>query len=108
MTTTSRIAHLRENIARSALTATGAPTTTRIHDVQRVGTVFIVTTDNPTSRWARYTVEAFRIPTPDDTDRDYEPGNAPKIWCSLAGWNSNDADELPGLRAKAVDYASRA
>jgi len=108
MRTTTRIAQLRESIARNALTATGAPTTARILDVQRAGTVFIVTTEDPTSRWAPYAVEAFRIPTSDDTDRDYELGQAPKIWGALAGWTGDGADEVPGMFAKAVAYARTA
>lgn len=105
MTRTARIAHLRESIARRALTAAGAPADARITSVQRVGTVFVVATETSGSRWAPYAVETFRIPTPDDTDRNYEPGTAPKIWCPLAGWIGDGPDEVPGLLARAVAYA---
>lgn len=108
MRTTARITQLRESIARRALASAGAPTTTRILDVQRIGTVFVVATEDPANRWARYTVETFRNPTADDTDRDYEPGQGPKIWCPLAGWTGDGADEVPGLIAKAAAYARTA
>ncbi|MGP3737979.1 hypothetical protein ACTWJ9_33250 (plasmid) [Streptomyces sp. GDS52] len=108
MTTTARIAQLRESIARRALTAAGTPADARILDVQRVGTVFIVATEEPTNRWAPYAVETFRVPAADDTDRDYEPGEAPKIWCALAGWLGAGADEVPGMLAKAAAYARTA
>ncbi|MER5843198.1 hypothetical protein ABT099_23460 [Streptomyces prasinus] len=108
MARTARIAQLRESIARRALAATGAPADARIIDVQRAGTVFVVATEDPASRWARYAVETFRIPTADDTDRDYEPGEAPKIWCALAGWVGDGMAEVPGMFAKAVAYARTA
>ncbi|GGQ83748.1 hypothetical protein [Streptomyces flaveolus] len=111
MTTTgraARIAQLRESIARRALTAAGVPDDARILNVRRVGTVFVVATEEPTNRWATYYVETFRIPTPDDTDRDYEPGEAPKIWCPLAGWSGDSPDEVPAMLAKATAYARTA
>jgi len=101
----ARIAGLRESIARRALTAAGVAADVRILDVQRAGSVFIVATEALSSRWARYSVEAFRIPVSDDTDRNFEPGLAPKIWCPLAGWNGNDQGEVPALLAKAAAYA---
>ncbi|WP_030188292.1 hypothetical protein [Streptomyces violaceorubidus] len=104
---TIRIAQLRESIARRALASTGV-TNARITSVQRIGTVFVVATETPGDRWAPHAVETFRIPTPDDTDRNYELGKAPKIWCPLAGWIGASTDEVPGLLAKAVDYARTA
>jgi hypothetical protein len=101
---TARITQLRESIARRALTAAGIPTHTRILDVVRLGTVFVIATADTTNRWAPYTVETFRIPEPDDTDRDYEPGTAPKIWCPLAGWIGHGIDEIPALFDKARHY----
>lgn len=106
--TAARIAQLRESIARRALAATGTPAGARILDVQRVGDIFVVATEEPANRWAPYAVETFRIPTADDTDRDYEPGEAPKIWCALAGWVGDGPDEVPGMFAKAVAYARTA
>ncbi|OXS35395.1 hypothetical protein [Streptomyces sp. XY006] len=104
---TARIAHLRESIARRALASAGI-TSARITNVRRVGTIFIVATEEPTNRWAPYAVETFRIPEPDDTDRDYEPGEAPKIWCPLAGWVGDGPDEVPDMLAKAIAYARTA
>jgi hypothetical protein len=103
----ARITQLREAIARRALAATGV-TNARIISVQRIGTIFVVATENPGDRWAPYAVETFRIPAPDDTDRNYEPGQAPKIWCPLAGWVGDSADEMPVLLAEAVVYARTA
>lgn len=104
MTHAARIAHLRESIGRRALAATGV-TNARITSVERIGTIFVVATETADNRWAPYAVETFRIPAPDDTDRNYEPGQAPKIWCPLAGWVGDGPDEMPGLLAAATAYA---
>lgn len=104
---TARIAQLRESIGRRALASVGV-TSAHITSVQRVGDVFIVASVEPANRWAPYAVETFRIPTPDDTDRDYEPGEAPKIWCPLAGWVGDGPDEVPAMLAKATAYAREA
>ncbi|MFJ6066567.1 hypothetical protein ACIQHU_26425 [Streptomyces tendae] len=104
MTHAARIAHLRESIGRRALAAAGV-TNAHITSVERIGTIFIVATEDPADRWAPYAVETFRIPTPDDTDRNYEPGEAPKIWCPLAGWVGDSLDEMPGMVDKATAYA---
>ena len=105
--TSARIAQLRESIARRALAAVGAPSSVRILDVRRIGTVFVVATEDPSCRWFSYSVETFRIPTSDGTDRNYEPGRAPKVWGALAGWISDDPREVPALLARAADYACR-
>ncbi|MFJ9633786.1 hypothetical protein ACIRU8_39440 [Streptomyces sp. NPDC101175] len=107
MTRTARITQLRHSIARRALTAAGIPADARILDVYRVRDAFIVATENPADRWASYYVETFRIPTPDDTNRDYEPGQAPKIWIPLAGWSSNSSTDIPGLMGEAIGYVNR-
>lgn len=105
VTRTRRITQLRESIARRALNVAGAPTDTRILDVRRVGTVFIVATAEPANRWAPYAVDTFRIPTSDTTDLDYEEGQAPKRWGVLAGWGADDLNGVPGMVAKATAYA---
>lgn len=104
MDRTARITQLRESIARRALTAAGIPTRARILDVHRIRDVFVVAVEDTADRWAPYSVETFRIPAPDDTDTNYEPGQAPKIWCPLAGWIGDSIDEVPALLAKARHY----
>lgn len=105
MNTAIRINQLRESIARRALNTIGVPTSARIIDVRRIGTVFIVATEEPTNRWATVGVDTFRIPTADDTDPLYDEGKAPKLWNALAGWGSDDAREVPDMLAKATTYA---
>ncbi|MFJ6729412.1 hypothetical protein ACIQPQ_31370 [Streptomyces sp. NPDC091281] len=101
----ARISRLRESIARRALTVMGVPVDACILDVQRVGTVFIVASEEPGNRWSRYHVDAFRIPTADDTDPECDEGMAPKVWGVLAGWGGDDLDGVPALLAKARVYA---
>ncbi|KAF0646735.1 MULTISPECIES: hypothetical protein [Streptomyces] len=101
----TRIQALRESIARRALDFIKTPSSARILDVQRVGDVLIVATEEPACRWARYHVNTFRFPAPDDTDPDFEDSNAPKLWACLAGWGGAGADELPDLLASATAYA---
>ena len=107
MNRTARITQLLESIARKALGSLrpGIPADVRIVDVRRVRDVFIVATDNPSDRWARYYVETFRIPTPDNTDPAYDEGNARMVWSPLAGWGSDSSDDLVDMVAKATAYA---
>lgn len=109
MNRTARIAQLRESIARNALAATlpGISDDTRILDVRRVRDIFIVATEEPSSRQASHYVETFRIPTADDTDQIFEPGKAPKIWVPLSGWCGDSADEIPGLIDEAIASVQR-
>jgi hypothetical protein len=102
----ARIRELRESIARRALTTIGVPATTRITRIHRAGTVLIIATEDPNARWSPYTVETFRFPTPDDTDPDFEIGEAPKRWTPLAGWGDDDPAAVPSMLAKATAYAA--
>ncbi|CUW31749.1 hypothetical protein [Streptomyces reticuli] len=102
----ARIARLRELIARRALDVIGSPSDARILGIQRAGTVLIVATEEPAGRWSRFAVDTFRFPTADDTDPDFEEGQAPKRWIPLAGWGGDGVDEVPGMLAKATAYAA--
>ncbi|MGY1439517.1 hypothetical protein [Streptomyces reniochalinae] len=105
MTRTARIAQLRESIARHILDTIGVPADARILHVYRVGQIFIVASEEPSNRWAAYSVGTFRIPTADTTDPLYEEGQAPKLWGVLAGWAGDGADEVDGMLAAATAYA---
>ncbi|MET8694721.1 hypothetical protein ABZV65_19510 [Streptomyces bauhiniae] len=105
MNATARITQLRESIARSALNTIGIPTSAHILNITRIGEIFIIATNDPTNRWATYGIDTFRIPTPDDTDPDYDDDKAPKHWVPLAGWNADTPDEVNTALAKASAYA---
>ncbi|GAA2192768.1 hypothetical protein [Streptomyces bangladeshensis] len=102
----ARIRQLRESIARRALGVVRASVDARILQIVRLGSVLIVATEEPSSRWSRFAVDTFRLPTADDTDPDFDEGRAPKRWVPLAGWGGDGVDEVPGMLAKATAYAA--
>ncbi|MEV7154897.1 hypothetical protein AB0N77_09760 [Streptomyces misionensis] len=103
---TARITQLRESIARRALTDIGAPATTRILDTRHTGNVIIVASEDPTNRWSRYYIETFRAPNANDIDP--RRGDTPKHLIPIAGWSTDSADDIDGLLAKAIAYATTA
>ncbi|MFJ3089046.1 hypothetical protein [Streptomyces sp. NPDC086838] len=102
----ARKAQLLNSVARRALDVVKVAADIRIISAELVGTTLIVATEEPTDRWAPYSVETFRVPMPDDSDPDYEDGQAPSRWGVLAGWGADDPNAVDGMLAEARVYAA--
>lgn len=101
-TTTARITHLREQIARRALAT--IPTNIRILHVTRTRTVITIAYHEPGSPQP-YGVDSFRALSPAEKNvEDWAPYE-PRDWYLVDENGGVSADEVPGMLARAVTYA---
>lgn len=106
MNTATRIATLRQQIARRVLATIRTPQDARILDVVRIGTVVIVATYQESGRYP-YCVDSFRLLTPAEKDPEDWAPHQPNEFTLIDQNCGAGEDELPQMLAQAAAYASR-
>lgn len=89
--------------APKALAGIGAPTNAEIIDATWVREALIVTTRQPSSAF-EFAVDAFRLPTPDETDPDQTEPRTPGEWILIDQYGDHSADAVSGMVAEASAY----
>lgn len=92
------------NAATKALTAIGAPADIEILDAAWVRGALVVATRQPSSIAFEFTVDAFRLPTPNELDPDQVEPCAPGEWILVDQYGDYNADAVPGMVEDATAY----
>lgn len=106
MNSATRVAHLRQQIARRALAVIRTPQDARILDVVRVGTVVIVATYQDGDRYP-HCVDSFRLLTPAEKDPEDWAPYQPNDWTLIDQYWGDAKDELPRMLNQAAAFASQ-
>ncbi|MEV8033909.1 hypothetical protein [Streptomyces sp. NPDC086182] len=83
----------RRQAARTALANIGIDQTVRILSAIQIGPALIVAAEQPDG-YFRYTVDAFRQPTPDETDPEQTDPRLPGEWILIDQCGDHGADDL--------------
>lgn len=90
--------------APKALAGIGAAADVEVIDAIWVRGALIVVTRQPSSLAAEFAVDAFRLPTPDETDPDQVEPRTPGEWILVDQYGDHSLDAVPGMVADATAY----